>query len=474
VRSRNSVSLHDLVRTSLGGSNGHCYAVATPSARVLADAADLHLARELAPLGGSSAPTESVVAVVERVRQDVDTALAGVIQAETGLVVFGYGEHSVVVTGGDGRTSLRDGHGLFPLGTGVVIGTPSDGEGQVDFTGGTVRSDGMGVEPLEPGSAALTDPDRPQGEASPKAESMDRRGAGSDLVSLEFDVASPTNLLLATPRNPSSAHLEPFVAPEDAHGDGTEFGVSAGEPGDEFQPVSIGRRGPPGDVPDEQFEGGSAEAGDISGTSDAEATAAEEEVPGVGESESMTAPQQAVSAGSLISTLRSASQGDGASIAAVGLPEAATGAFVEGVTCPRGHFTDPAASMCRWCDEPLGLAPSATGPRPPLIRLGLPDGRVIDVVTSIRLGRAPTATEADLASGALTTVMLPAEQHLSRNHLDIIVNGWSVTANDLGSANGSSYRGDFGEVALVAHVPTPIEPGGMLMLGTVAVELLSA
>ena len=62
--SRNSVSLHDLVRTSLEWFNGHCYAVA-PSARVLADTADLHLARELAPRRVSS--TESVVAVVERV-----------------------------------------------------------------------------------------------------------------------------------------------------------------------------------------------------------------------------------------------------------------------------------------------------------------------------------------------------------------------------------------------------------------------
>jgi len=109
------------------------------------------------------------------------------------------------------------------------------------------------------------------------------------------------------------------------------------------------------------------------------------------------------------------------------------------VECPGGHPTAPGQPVCRVCGSAVAPSEPVRITRPPLGRLVLPDGRWVMLDRGVVLGRQPSPQPGGEARPHLVT--LPAEQtQLSRRHLEIELDGWTVVARDLDSLGGTALR----------------------------------
>ncbi|GAB3117358.1 hypothetical protein GCM10027055_28680 [Janibacter alkaliphilus] len=122
------------------------------------------------------------------------------------------------------------------------------------------------------------------------------------------------------------------------------------------------------------------------------------------------------------------------------------------VRCPSGHLSAPHATRCRVCQQELPEQEPEQTPRPALGLLRLSTGDVVELDRGVLLGRAPKA--ADEITGLpphLVRVASP-DNEISRNHAEIILDGWHVLVRDLGSTNGTT-------VALPGSSPVRVRPG---------------
>ncbi len=109
---------------------------------------------------------------------------------------------------------------------------------------------------------------------------------------------------------------------------------------------------------------------------------------------------------------------------------------ISAVWCPQGHPGPPSAARCRICRAPIAPQESRKIARPVLGGLRLPTGEVVPVDRSIVVGRraAPLPGGDDWPH----LVHLGAEYgFVSRLHLQIVLDGWQVLAQDLGSRGGT-------------------------------------
>ncbi|WP_077489731.1 FHA domain-containing protein [Sinomonas mesophila] len=112
------------------------------------------------------------------------------------------------------------------------------------------------------------------------------------------------------------------------------------------------------------------------------------------------------------------------------------GPLVLGRRCPRGHANPPSYAQCPACGEPITGEPEQL-PRPALGRVRFSSGEVIELEEPLVVGRQPSVSR--VASGGmprLVTVASPSGD-ISRNHLEVRLEGWHVMLRDLKATNGT-------------------------------------
>ncbi|GAA4383064.1 FHA domain-containing protein [Tsukamurella soli] len=137
-------------------------------------------------------------------------------------------------------------------------------------------------------------------------------------------------------------------------------------------------------------------------------------------------------------------------LAAVGSGERATisGPLVTGRRCAFGHLNAPDAAFCTRCGALVDKsALTETGPRPPLGTLVADDGSAYVLQTDVVIGRDPApfldrrgGRAADGVGRAVGIALSDRTGALSRAHLELRLDGWTILAVDVGSANGTWVR----------------------------------
>jgi hypothetical protein len=109
------------------------------------------------------------------------------------------------------------------------------------------------------------------------------------------------------------------------------------------------------------------------------------------------------------------------------------------VHCPAGHPTPAFTASCRVCQVAVPPQEPHRMPRPRLGVLHLPDGTQVPLDRGVVFGRQPSAPPAGEDWPQLVRLP-PDNSFVSRNHLQVELDGWLVLATDLGSRGGTTLR----------------------------------
>ena len=107
------------------------------------------------------------------------------------------------------------------------------------------------------------------------------------------------------------------------------------------------------------------------------------------------------------------------------------------VECPHGHLTQAYVDHCRVCGVAVPPQEPRRVPRPRLGGLRLPSGELVALDRSVVLGRRPAPVDQQGEWPHLVTVP-PEATYVSRQHVEITLDGWHVVARDLGSRGGTT------------------------------------
>jgi hypothetical protein len=169
-----------------------------------------------------------------------------------------------------------------------------------------------------------------------------------------------------------------------------------------------------------------------------------------------------------------AAPGPGSAVAQAGADDQSD--WVLGIRCPLDHHNHPNAGYCSQCGRKMGINATAVlvkGPRPPLGLLLLDDGGAIPIATDLLIGRDAT-THPEVADGSRQAVLLTDSSNVvSRHHLAITLQDWTITVADLGSANGTLLiNAQTGAVhRLQPNVPVAMDAGDRLQIGPRILQL---
>ncbi len=120
-------------------------------------------------------------------------------------------------------------------------------------------------------------------------------------------------------------------------------------------------------------------------------------------------------------------------------PTAEGGPMVLSVLCPAGHAGSPHSSRCRICRRDIPSQQPFMTPRPSLGTLRLSTGDVVNLDRGVLFGRQPKVNDDVKASDRPHLVRLASpDKDISRNHVEVILDGWHVLVRDLGSVNGTT------------------------------------
>jgi len=136
------------------------------------------------------------------------------------------------------------------------------------------------------------------------------------------------------------------------------------------------------------------------------------------------------------------------------------------VLCPAGHPSPPHAGNCRTCGREIPPQQPFPTPRPSLGVLRISSGGSVPLDRGVLLGRAPRVNEELPANQRphLLRVGGP-DRDISRNHAEIVLEGWHVLVRDLGSTNGTTVTLPGQEpVRLRPTEDQGIEPGTVVTL----------
>ena len=125
--------------------------------------------------------------------------------------------------------------------------------------------------------------------------------------------------------------------------------------------------------------------------------------------------------------------------------------MVLAVRCSVGHLNAPHATRCRVCGQDLPSQQPEQTARPALGHLRLSTGDVVTLDRGVLIGRAPRADVTGPRTPHLVRISSP-DNEISRNHVEIVLDGWHVLVRDLGSTNGTT-------VALPGSSPVRVRPG---------------
>lgn len=137
------------------------------------------------------------------------------------------------------------------------------------------------------------------------------------------------------------------------------------------------------------------------------------------------------------------------------------------VLCPNGHTNPTNRIQCRVCGAIL-LDSARLMDCPSLGRVRVGEGETIELDRSVLIGRQPSVDAVPRYEGAaphLVTIDDP-EQLISRSHLLIILDEWSVLASNLSAGNGTTLRRQgTSPTRLTSPDPVLLRSGDVLDLG---------
>ena len=115
---------------------------------------------------------------------------------------------------------------------------------------------------------------------------------------------------------------------------------------------------------------------------------------------------------------------------------AGNGPLVLARVCPGGHANPPTSGQCFTCGAPLPDVASQVL-RPPLGRLRLSTGELIDLEQSLVIGRQPSVSR--VQGGTMPRLVQVASPggDISRSHVEVRLEGWHVMLCDLKATNGT-------------------------------------
>lgn len=138
--------------------------------------------------------------------------------------------------------------------------------------------------------------------------------------------------------------------------------------------------------------------------------------------------------------------------------------------CPQNHANPPQMAICRVCSAPLD-GPAARIMRPSLGVVRLSTGMFFDLDRALVFGREPRIDGVDADSAPRLIVLPSPDKAISRSHLRVEIDGWSVHAVDLGSTNGTYLRrGAAEEVRLMPDEPRMLMSGDVLVVDDVQIR----
>ena len=136
------------------------------------------------------------------------------------------------------------------------------------------------------------------------------------------------------------------------------------------------------------------------------------------------------------------------------------------VLCLRGHPNPPTSALCRICGREVPEQQAYETPRPPLGVLRLSTGDVVSLDRGVIMGRAPQAPPGLPPELQPHVVRIASPQRdLSRNHVQVVVEGWQVILRDLDTTNGTTVTPPRGTTTrLRAGDPMVLDPGTVVSL----------
>lgn len=121
------------------------------------------------------------------------------------------------------------------------------------------------------------------------------------------------------------------------------------------------------------------------------------------------------------------------------------------VLCPAGHHSPPHAGRCRTCQREIPPQQPTPIPRPQLGVLRISSGGSVPLDRGVLLGRAPRVNDELPANQRPHLIRLGGDRDISRNHAEVVLEGWHVLVRDLGSTNGTT-------IALPGEEPVRLRP----------------
>ena len=136
------------------------------------------------------------------------------------------------------------------------------------------------------------------------------------------------------------------------------------------------------------------------------------------------------------------------------------------VLCPAGHPSPPHAGNCRTCGREIPPQQPFQTPRPSLGLLRISTGGAVPLDRGVLLGRAPRVNEELPPSQRPHLLRVGGvDRDISRNHAEVVLEGWHVLVRDLGSTNGTTVTLPGQEpVRLRPTEDHGIEPGAVITL----------
>ena len=151
------------------------------------------------------------------------------------------------------------------------------------------------------------------------------------------------------------------------------------------------------------------------------------------------------------------------------LEQAQAGPTVLAALCPAGHRSPAYASVCRVCQLPMAAQQPFETPRPALGRLSFTTGDVVTLDRGVLMGRGPTVPDGTDVDRPHVVQLGADGVDISREHLEVRLEGWHVQVCDLGSTNGTEVTlPGAAPQRLHPHEPATIEPGTVVTLAEVA------
>ena len=146
--------------------------------------------------------------------------------------------------------------------------------------------------------------------------------------------------------------------------------------------------------------------------------------------------------------------------------EVSQNSLIMAVVCQYGHASAQNATACRICGSSIAPQGPQLLPRPVLAVLRSSDGSTAEVDRAVLVGRAPSAQRSSARTPKLMTVPSPGHD-ISRTHVEVAPEGWSVVVTDLHSTNGTILirPGGVDRQPMPAGEAVPVELGSVVELG---------